>query len=130
MVGEVRVPVGTALDVVTARRLGRAMAARAGFSSTDRTLIATAISEVGRNILQHAGNGEIELRWMDEGARRGIRVTARDAGPGIANVTAHRMGLGLCGAKRLMDSLEVRSARGMGTTVVMTKWAPPRVPPG
>lgn len=119
-------------DIVTARQNGRALAGSVGFSMTDQTLIATAISEVARNIVEYAGTGEIVLSRIDERGRRGILVLARDQGPGIADIdralrdgysTANSLGLGLPGARRLMDQLDVVSELGMGTTISMKKWA-------
>jgi serine/threonine-protein kinase RsbT len=118
-------------DMVPARAKGRALAEELGFSRTDSTLIATAISEVGRNILVHAGSGEITLSPLYENGRCGVEVVARDEGPGIADVDgalrdgfASRggLGLGLPGAKRLMDEFRIVSRLGAGTTVTMTKW--------
>ena len=131
MDAEVRVPVATDGDIVTARGEGRTLAVRLGFSRTDATLIATAISEVGRNILVHAGNGEIVLRPEAEGNRTGVLVVARDEGPGIADVdaalrdgfgTKNGLGLGLPGSRRIMDDFEIDSEVGRGTTVAMRKW--------
>jgi serine/threonine-protein kinase RsbT len=130
---EVRVEIETDLDTVAARAAGRALAARLGFTRTDATLIATAISEVSRNILVHAGSGEIVLHALHEPERHGLVVVARDSGPGIANVelaledgwgSSGGLGLGLPGARRLMDELIVDSTPGAGTTVTMTKWRP------
>ena len=124
-------------DIVAARRSGRRLAQSAGFTMADLTSIATAISEVARNITSYAGQGQITITVIECGDRRGIEVTAEDQGPGIADVdraledgysTAHGMGLGLPGARRLMDELSVDSSVGVGTTVVMRKWvgaAPP-----
>jgi serine/threonine-protein kinase RsbT len=118
-------------DIVTARQRGRELAAAVGFAGTDQTLIATAISEVARNILVYAGRGEIHIGVVEDGRRRGILVEARDQGPGIADVelamrdgysTAKSLGLGLPGARRLMDELEVDSQLGKGTTVTMRRW--------
>lgn len=126
------VPVGSSDDIVVARQAGRDLAAAIGFSLTDLTLIATAISEVARNITSYAGTGEIRLTVIDEEARVGIVVEAVDDGPGIADVgqaledgfsTSSGMGLGLPGARRLMDEFEIHSQVGQGTTVVMRKWA-------
>jgi serine/threonine-protein kinase RsbT len=117
--------------MVPARAKGREVASRLGFSRTDGTLIATAISEVARNILVHAGTGEILIEPVYEDDRRGIRVAAHDTGPGIRDVEAALsdgyasrggLGLGLCGARRLMDELEIDSEPGQGTTVTMVKW--------
>lgn len=128
---ELRVPISSDADVVTARQEGRALAAPLGFSTSELTLIATAISEVARNILLYAGRGEILLKLVVEGARRGILVVARDEGPGIPDVdqamqdgysTTRGLGLGLPGARRLMDEFAITSAAGSGTTVTMKKW--------
>jgi serine/threonine-protein kinase RsbT len=129
---EVRIEVAADTDIVEARQAGRELAARLGFSLTDLTMIATAISEVARNITTYAGRGEISLRLVHQSGRRGLVVVARDAGPGIADVdraledgysTGRGMGLGLPGARRLMDDFEIDSAPGLGTTVTMRKWA-------
>ena len=118
-------------NVVTARLKGRDLASRAGFTSTDLTLIATAISEIARNIVKFAQRGEIVIRTVDEPGRRGVTVIARDAGPGIADLpkamrdgvsTYRGLGLGLPGARRLMDEFEIVSEVGKGTTVTMAKW--------
>jgi serine/threonine-protein kinase RsbT len=117
-------------DIVTARQKGRELAATSGFSNTDQTLIALAISELARNILEYARRGEIVLGTL-EGDRRGIEVVARDEGPGIADVdlalrdgysTGKSLGLGLPGARRVMDDFQIDSAPGKGTTVVVRKW--------
>lgn len=118
-------------DIVTARQKGRELAAAAGFSSTDQTIIALAISEIARNIVSYAQRGKVMLHRMDEGGRRGIEIVAQDEGPGIADVelamrdgysTAKSLGVGLPGAKRVMDEFELVSAPGKGTTVTMKKW--------
>jgi serine/threonine-protein kinase RsbT len=134
MSDEVRVQIGEDADLILARAEGRALASKQGFSRTDATLIATAISEIARNIVVHAGHGEIVLRAVDEGWRSGLVVVARDRGPGIRDIealarqgftTGHGLGLGLPGARRLMDDFEVVSAPGEGTTVTMVKWRVP-----
>jgi serine/threonine-protein kinase RsbT len=131
MDGEVRVEITCDEDLVRARAAGRALADALGFSRTQATLIATAISEIARNIVVHVGRGEVVLRPRPAEQRSGLTVVARDAGRGIPDVTAALrdgvasrggLGLGLPGARRLMDEFEVRSARGEGTTVTMTKW--------
>jgi serine/threonine-protein kinase RsbT len=131
MADEVRVPIAADADLVTARAEGRAMAERLGFPRPDPTLIATAISEVARNIVVHAGRGEIVLRPFDDVDRYGVVVIASDEGPGIRDVEAALrddysgrggLGLGLPGARRLMDDFDVESDGDAGTTVTMTKW--------
>jgi serine/threonine-protein kinase RsbT len=128
---ETRVAIQLEADIVTARQKGRELAASTGFSTTDQTLIATAISEVARNIVLYARRGEIVVSPVDEGNRRGMMVIARDQGPGIADPdlamrdgfsTGNSLGLGLPGAKRLMDEFDLVSAPGKGTTITMKKW--------
>jgi serine/threonine-protein kinase RsbT len=128
---EIRVSIGHDSDIVTARHKGREIAIGVGFKGTDLTLIATAISEVARNILTYAKTGEIVLDVATSGTRKGIVVVAEDQGPGIPSVedamrdgfsTGNSLGLGLPGAKRLMDEFEIKSQVGQGTTVTMKKW--------
>ena len=128
---EVRVQIEREADIVLARQAGRQLAAQLGFSSTDQTLIATAISEVARNIVVYAQHGEIVLNRADDAGRVGIQVVAIDQGPGIDNKemamrdgysTKNSLGLGLPGARRLMDDFALDSEVGRGTTVTMTKW--------
>jgi serine/threonine-protein kinase RsbT len=130
-VSEVRVQIEREADIVLARQAGRQLAAQLGFSSTDQTLIATAISEVARNIVVYAQHGEIVLNRADDAGRIGIQVVAIDQGPGIDNKemamrdgysTKNSLGLGLPGARRLMDDFALDSEVGRGTTVTMTKW--------
>jgi len=129
--GAVRVRIGRDADVVVARQNGREVAAPVGFSATDCTIIATAISEVARNIVKFAGRGEVTIEVVHDDDRDGVRVVARDAGPGIPDVaraledgysTYEGLGLGLPGCRRLMDDFEIDSKIGEGTTVTMTKW--------
>jgi serine/threonine-protein kinase RsbT len=131
MEGEVRVSVRTDADLVTARAEGRALAERLGFRRPDPTLIATAISELARNLVVHVGHGEIIMRPLVEDRRYGVLVIVSDEGQGIADVDAALrlgrgspggLGLGLPGARRLMDDFEVDSRPGEGTTVTMRKW--------
>jgi serine/threonine-protein kinase RsbT len=131
MEDEIRVSVKTDADLVIARAEGRAMAQRLGFRRPDPTLIATAISELARNLVMHVGHGEIIMRPIVEDRRYGVLVIVRDEGQGIADVDAalrlgHAsrggLGLGLPGARRLMDEFEVDSQPGKGTTVTMRKW--------
>ena len=130
----VRVPVAKDADVVTARQAGRRVAAGLGFSATDSTLIATAISEVARNIVKFAERGEILFTNVSSGGSDGITIVARDVGPGIPDLedamrdgysTYAGLGLGLPGARRLMDEFDVHTEVGSGTTVTMTKWKSP-----
>jgi serine/threonine-protein kinase RsbT len=131
MEDEVRIPIADDTDLLPARAEGRALAERQGFTRTDATLIATAISEIARNIVVHVGEGEIILRPLDDGQRCGVLVIARDAGPGIRDVEAAvqqgyadsaSLGLGLPGARRLMDEFDLASSPETGTTVTMVKW--------
>lgn len=128
---ELKVPIRSEADLVTARLRGRELAAALNFSSSELTLIATAISEVTRNILSYAGSGELDLRLVRQGPKVGVSIVARDRGPGIADLfsamqdgysTSGSLGLGLPGSKRLMDEFDLVSEVGKGTTVTMTKW--------
>src|SRR3954453_10789132 len=128
---EVRIAIAADADLVPARAEGRALAERLGFSRTDATLLATAISEVARNIVVHVGSGEIVMTARREPHRYGLVVVARDEGPGILDLDAALrdgyasrggLGLGLPGARRLMDEFDVESAPDRGTTITMTKW--------
>ena len=128
---DVRVAIRTDADVVTARQEARSMGAGLGFSSTDLTLLATAISEIARNITTYAGEGEVALRVLNAGGREGIEVVASDNGPGIADVeramqdgytTGNGLGLGLPGTRRLVDEFELETQPGVGTTVRLVKW--------
>jgi serine/threonine-protein kinase RsbT len=131
MLDEARVPIQSLADIVAARQRGRELAARAGFSSVNLTLIASAISEVARNIVDFAEIGEVTITLLENGTRKGVKIVATDRGPGIADIsTAMRdgysstngLGIGLPGAKRVMDEFEVTSQPGKGTTVTMKKW--------
>jgi serine/threonine-protein kinase RsbT len=130
-VSETRVTIYSDADIIAARRMGRELAEGVGFGGSELTVIATAISEIARNIIEYAGSGEIILRQAQQGARRGILVIAKDRGPGIPDIelamqdgysTSKGIGLGLPGARRLMDEFDVDSAVGKGTTVTMKKW--------
>lgn len=118
-------------DVLRARQTGRALAEEHGFAGTDLIFIATAISEIARNIVVHAGRGEIVVDRVEAGDRHGIVVIARDDGPGVEDLelamrdgysTRRGLGLGLPGSRRLMDEFEISSEPGEGTTVTMRKW--------
>ena len=117
-------------DVVSARQVGRELAAGFGFSPGDQTVIAAAISEIARNILMYARRGEVCFELVSEGPRRGLIIVARDEGPGIPDIgralmdgysTSGGLGLGLPGARRLMDEFDIDSGIGRGTTITMLK---------
>jgi serine/threonine-protein kinase RsbT len=128
---EICVPIASDQDVVVARHKGRTLAMELGFSATDSTLLATAISELARNIVSYAGQGEIVLRIANNSDRPGVTIVARDDGPGIPNIdqalrdgysTSGSLGLGLPGVRRLVDEFEITSEIGRGTTVTVRKW--------
>jgi serine/threonine-protein kinase RsbT len=130
---EIGVAINSDQDIVLARQKGRSKAIELGFSSGDATLIATAISELARNIVAYAGKGRITLKVVNGLNRQGISVVASDEGPGIPDVrqalrdgfsTSGSLGLGLPGVRRLMDEFEITSQPGRGTTVVVKKWRP------
>jgi serine/threonine-protein kinase RsbT len=130
-VGEIRVVINSDQDIVSARQKGRAMASDLGFSSGDATLIATAISELARNIVSYARKGQITLKGVQSSSRVGIVVIASDDGPGILDIrqalrdgfsTSGSLGLGLPGVRRLMDEFEIDSQPGRGTIVAVKKW--------
>jgi serine/threonine-protein kinase RsbT len=129
--GAIHLPVHHECDVIIARKHARELALREGFSEGAAGAIATAVSELARNIVVHARGGEVLLEVVEERGRRGIAVVARDEAPGIADVelamkdgwsTGKGLGLGLPSAKRLMDELTVESVPGKGTTVTAKKW--------
>lgn len=129
--GEHRVPITSSADIVVARQLARELADKLGFSSGDATVVATAVSELTRNIVEYASPGEMLLRPVENGSRRGLVLVARDHGPGIQDIalamrdgfsTSGRLGLGLPGVRRLMDEFEIVSEMGKGTQVTVKKW--------
>jgi serine/threonine-protein kinase RsbT len=120
-------------DIVVARQKGRALATELGFASGDATLIATAISELARNIVSYARRGQITLRLVNGLNRQGIAIVASDDGPGIHDIrqalrdgfsTSGSLGMGLPGVRRLMDEFEITSKPGRGTIVAVKKWKP------
>ncbi len=133
---EKSVPILSARDIMTARQQGREVALHFGLSTTEAAFVATAISELARNIVQYARCGEIVLgvleeKRMDDGHKQGIVVVARDEGPGISDVRkalgggyslGNGLGLGLAGVRQLMDEIEIDSQVGQGTIVTATKW--------
>ena len=125
------VPILRDEDIVEARMAARGMAEHLGFSGSDLVLIATAVSEIARNILEYAKNGEIALFPVRNSRGIGVRVVGQDSGPGIPDIelalqegfsTGRGLGMGLPGARRLMDEFEIISKSGYGTTVTVTKW--------
>ena len=130
-----RIAIESDQDVVTARQRARALAISLDMPSTDQTLLATAISEIARNITTYAsgGRGEVVIEVViDARGRRGVKVVARDEGPGIEDLeraltdgytTGGGLGLGLPGARRLVDEFDIETAPGKGTTVTLVKWA-------
>ena len=132
MDSDTRVQIDDESDILKARQTARAMAADLGFDPTSQTLIATAISELARNILKYAHSGEILLRPAARNGAQGITIIAADQGPGISDTalamtdgfsTGQGLGLGLPGTKRLMDDFDLVSEVGQGTTVTATRWA-------
>jgi serine/threonine-protein kinase RsbT len=127
---ERRIDIRRDADIITARQEGRELSQAIGFSGSDPTLVATAISEVARNILRYAGCGEIIIGITEQTSRKGILIIAQDHGPGIPNVemamrdgfsTGKSLGLGLPGSRRMMDEFEIVSTVGEGTLVTMRK---------
>jgi len=132
MDGEEQVNVRLEADILTARQTGKGLARTLGFSDADAVLIATAISEIARNMLEYGKGGTMRFRVLAS-PRKGLEIHAEDRGPGIKDValamrdgysSGGGLGLGLPGAKRLMDDFSISSVLGSGTTVVMRKWVP------
>jgi serine/threonine-protein kinase RsbT len=128
---EARVAINRDGDIVAARQRGRELAAQIGFSGSDLTVIAAAISEIARNIVVYAKRGEMVLSVVEKDGRRGLMMVGHDDGPGIPDIeqamhdgfsTGSSLGLGLPGARRLVDDFEIASTVGGGTTVTMRKW--------
>ena len=132
-VAEARLPIAGEADIVNARQSARDLARRLGFGLVDQSRIATAVSELTRNVVRYAtdGRGDVALRPLTAAGRIGIEIVVRDDGPGIANVeealrdgfsSGGGLGMGLPGARRLMDELELDSGPGRGTNVTIRKW--------
>lgn len=126
------ITISSDLDIVAARMVARDTARALGFGAIDQARIATAISELARNIYLYAGEGCVTVKEATNGLRRGIEVVCEDQGPGIADISlvmqdgytsSKGMGMGLPGAKRLMDEFEINSQIGIGTKVTCRKWA-------
>ncbi|OBB64661.1 MULTISPECIES: anti-sigma regulatory factor [unclassified Mycobacterium] len=135
MATDIVVAIDNSDDIVEARKAGHQLALDLGFSLTDVTMIATAISEIARNITSYAGRGSVRVFVADREGRKALVVRAEDQGPGILDIeramedgysTGRGLGMGLPGSRRLMDKLFVESALGRGTVVEMWKWVPPR----
>ena len=129
--GEIHVAINSDEDIILARQRGRALATEMGFVATDATLIATAISELARNIVSYACRGEVTLKIVNGSNRKGLSIIASDSGPGIRDLhqalrdgfsTSGSLGMGLPGVRRLMDEFEIVSEPGRGTTVTVKKW--------
>ncbi|MCX7791699.1 MAG: anti-sigma regulatory factor [Chloroflexaceae bacterium] len=119
------------LDIVIARTMARDMARALGFSAIDQARIATAVSELARNIYLYAGTGTVTVREVEKLGRKGIEIVCEDQGPGIPDIdlvmqdgytTSRGMGMGLPGARRLMDDFSIQSQVGVGTKIVLRKW--------
>lgn len=126
-----RWPLASERDVVEVRRNVREWAAELGFSLVELTKIVTAASELARNTIVHGGGGEVQLERLTEGPRNGLRVIFEDKGPGIVDIglamkdgytTGGGLGLGLGGAKRLVNEFDIDSTPGKGTRVAITRW--------
>jgi serine/threonine-protein kinase RsbT len=131
------IPISSVADIMTAREQGRSLATKLGFSGSDPIIITTAISEIARNIVEHAEKGEIILQLVKENSKHGIAIIAQDEGSGIPDLTramqdgfstGRGLGLGLPGTKRLMDEFKIISEVGKGTTIHMKKWKNPSYP--
>ena len=118
-------------DVVATRQAARGFAVAQGFSLVDQTKLVTAASELARNTLEYGGGGVVHIEVLQDGIRRGLRLTFIDQGPGIADIaqamkdgftTGNGLGLGLGGAKRLSNEFEIASEPGKGTRVAVTRW--------
>ena len=134
MASDTQILITSDKDIVTARQQGRAVALQTGFSMSEATLIATAISELARNIVSYANQGSVTLKPVHgSNGATGLTIVASDSGPGIADVnlalrdgysSSGGLGLGLPGVRRLMDEFDIASRAGSGTTVTITKWLP------
>ncbi|MDE1194538.1 MAG: anti-sigma regulatory factor [Pseudomonas sp.] len=118
-------------DVVLARQMARKLAQECGMRLIDLTKLVTAVSELARNTMVYGGGGDMDWQIVEDGARTGLRLTFRDEGPGIPDLklamtdgwtSGGGLGLGLTGAKRLVDDFELDTAPGAGTRVTICKW--------
>ena len=131
MDSDAQIKIASEVDVVAARQKGRSLALGLGFTGSDVTMIATAISEIARNIVVHAKHGTITFSSLQHTNKPGLRIVARDEGPGIRDLplamqygysTRRGLGVGLPGAKWLMDEFDIDTKAGNGTVVTMLKW--------
>ena len=127
----ITIPIKRDTDIVLACQKGRTLAAQLGLSGNNQVSVVIAVSEIARNILLYADQGKIVLKPVEQNQKQGVEVIAQDQGPGIADIdlvlqdgysTGGGLGLGLSGAKRLMDEFEISSRVGEGTTIIMRKW--------
>src|SRR5262245_61399562 len=132
MENEARVRIQSSGDIIIARQEGRTLASLVGFSNSDLAIIATALSEMARNIVEFAADGEVVITLINDAHRKGVKIVVSDKGPGIADLSAAMrdgystgkgLGMGLPGARRLMDEFEIVSEVNKGTTITMKKWA-------
>ncbi len=132
LVRQETLPIRTSADIVTVRQKIRAWAAELRFSLVDQTKLVTAASELARNTLEHGKGGEVRIEWVENEPRRGLRLVFEDRGPGIPDIelamkegytTGNGLGLGLGGAKRLVNEFDIQSAPGQGTRIVAVRWA-------
>ncbi|MDB6115214.1 MAG: anti-sigma regulatory factor [Lacunisphaera sp.] len=128
---DIHLEIRSTIDIVTARQQGRELAMELGFSGSEITLVAAAISEIARNILDHAKRGEVNFSVTQKNGQQCLQIVAQDQGPGIADIpramqygysTRGGLGVGLPGAKWLMDEFEIESTVGKGTKITMRKW--------
>jgi serine/threonine-protein kinase RsbT len=126
-----QVEIRSSEDVVRVRQLTREGAIAQGFSLVDQTKLVTAASELARNTLEHGGGGEVEIRLVNDGNKKGLRLVFNDKGPGIPNIeqalkdgftTGGGLGLGLGGARRLSNEFSIESKPGEGTRITMARW--------
>lgn len=131
MSDETHVPIRTEYDIVAARHRVKEICTALDFSSGEQTLVATAVSELARNIVEYAGSGEMIIGLTNNKNLKGILIIARDEGPGIPDIqlamkdgysTSKGLGIGLPGCKRIMDEFDIVSRKGHGTTVTVKKW--------
>jgi serine/threonine-protein kinase RsbT len=131
MLRDEKMSIQSSADIVLVRQAVRQFAVELGFRLVDQTKIVTAASELARNTLDYGGGGTVKLEALEEGSRRGLRLTFEDSGPGIADIelalkdgytTGGGLGLGLSGTKRLVNEFNIVSSVGEGTCITITKW--------